>query len=133
MLDRISLVDPPATSTPGIISSIRSAIVGPAESLDDTMGSPVNQEKSHSFRFGLSRTKADWEDGAKEVGERMKIAEPSSAAQHHSKKVKIKREGWVHTGVYGFELGGYSVFAGKGIDDFKYNAYVDPLLCDSSH
>jgi hypothetical protein len=37
-------------------------------------------------------------------------------------RIKIKEEAWVGTGVYGFELGGYSVFAGKGISDFKYDS-----------
>jgi hypothetical protein len=81
----------------------------------------------------MSRIKANREDAAKGVGERMKVAEASSpTTQHHGKEIKIKREGWVGTGVYGFDLGGYAVFAGKGIDEFKYNAYVQTLLGEYS-
>ncbi|KAJ9123540.1 hypothetical protein QFC24_003755 [Naganishia onofrii] len=126
---RISLVDPPATSTPGIISSIRSAIVGPECSLSDIKACPIDQGRSHTLRFGMSRIKANRKDAAKGVGERMKVAEASSpTTQHHGKEIKIKREGWVGTGVYGFDLGGYAVFAGKGIDEFKYNAHQPAIL-----
>ncbi|KAJ9103898.1 hypothetical protein QFC21_002361 [Naganishia friedmannii] len=129
LLDRISLVDPPATSTPGIISSIRSAIVGPEDCLSDIKScSPIDQGRSHAFRFGMSRSKANRKDGAKGVGEKMKVPEVAPVSQHRCKKIKIKREGWVGTGVYGFDLGGYAVFAGKGIDDFKYNAHQPAIL-----
>lgn len=38
-----------------------------------------------------------------------------------NRNLKIREEGWVETGVYGFELSGYSIFAGKGTSDFKYD------------
>jgi hypothetical protein len=128
---RISLVDPSSTCTPALISSIRTAILDPDQA-PDILQSHKAMKTDHSSpksafantnvddsagAQGTARTKASFRNSmlGKSSGKR-DVSSPKS-----DKKLKIKEEGWIGTGVYGFELSGYSVFAGKGTSDFKYD------------
>ncbi|KAJ9117896.1 hypothetical protein QFC20_000177 [Naganishia adeliensis] len=127
LANRISLVDPSSSCTPALISSIRSAILQPDQS-SDVLLSPKAIRTDHSspkLGFGeiskalSSSTRST--AGQEPYGVRGRSGGRANASGT-DKQLKIKEEGWVGTGVYGFELSGYSVFAGRGTSDFKYDS-----------
>lgn len=129
--NRISLVDPPVCLTPAIISAIRSAILTPDMSpeelqspsafqteLNVKLGFRTDEDFSRpgSHQFGSSTYRSGQQTSKRARDGHLGIEARSSIEE----RIKIKDEAWVGTGVYGFELGGLSVFAGRGTSDFKY-------------
>lgn len=135
MPNRISLVDPPIALTPAIISAIRSAILTPDLSPEELQSPrtfrtekdpPLGIQKEETVPGLESRQKGSSSYRSGHPGlRRLKdghFGNGSEARSSMEGRIKIKEEAWVRLGVYGFELGGYSVFAGKGISDFKYDS-----------
>lgn len=128
--DRISLVDPPIAHTPAIISAIRSAISNPDLSPEEFQQSPITFQAELKIKSGFRSDEGIFEQGLGRTGSssyRSSQPSPRKARNRQLHKVaegsiRVKDEAWVGSGVYGFELGGLSVFAGKGTSDFKYES-----------